>query len=55
MSKQNLTHKNKVTLAHKSKNRARFICESLNARSDVSAIEAAISERTDARSVRVNK
>ena len=55
MSKQNLTHKNKVTLAHKSKNRARFICESLNARSDVSAIEAAISERTDAKSVRVNK
>ncbi|WP_411160911.1 heavy metal translocating P-type ATPase [Campylobacter concisus] len=55
MSKLNLTHKNKVTLAHKSKNRARFICESLNARSDVSAIEAAISERTDAKSVRVNK
>ena len=55
MSKQSLKHKNNVRIAHKSKNRVRIICENITDTSDVSAIEATITERTSAKSVRVNK
>ena len=55
MSKQSLKHKNNVRIAHQSKNRVRIICENITDTSDVSAIEATITERTSAKSVRVNK
>ncbi|MDO5045759.1 heavy metal translocating P-type ATPase [Campylobacter sp.] len=50
-----MSRKNKIRIAHKSKNRVRFICEEITNDSDESFIEAQISEFRHIKSVRVNK
>ncbi len=50
-----MKRKNNVRVAHKCAGRIRLVCEQLTDESDVSAIEAKISEFAGAKSVRVNK
>lgn len=55
MLRQSLKRKNSVRVAHKCAGRIRLVCEQLTDESDVSAIEAKISEFAGVKSVRVNK
>ncbi|QCD52765.1 heavy metal translocating P-type ATPase [Campylobacter sp. RM16192] len=50
-----MSHKNKIYIAHKSKNRVRFICEDITSECDESFLEAQISEFKYVKSVRLNK
>lgn len=50
-----MSHKNKIYIAHKSKNRVRFICKNITSECDESFLEAQISEFKYVKSVRLNK
>lgn len=50
-----MSRKNKIRIAHQSKNRARFICDEITSSCDESFLEAQISEFKYVKSVRLNK
>ncbi|QKF92369.1 heavy metal translocating P-type ATPase [Campylobacter sp. CCUG 57310] len=50
-----MSHKNKIRIAHQSKNRVRFICDEITSNCDESFLEAQISEFKYVKSVRLNK